>query len=56
MLEILQLVHEINSFPEVFYERGALKNFSKFSDKHKKLSSSIAVLSKDVYENLAKLT
>ena len=26
---ILQLVHEINSFPEVLYERDDLKNFSK---------------------------
>ena len=27
--EILQLVHEISSFPEVLYKIGDLKNFSK---------------------------
>ena len=27
--------YEINSFPEVLYKRSDLKNFSKFSDKHK---------------------
>ena len=36
VVEILQLVHEINSFPEVFYERQVLKNFSKFTDKSNK--------------------
>ena len=35
----MQLVHEISTFPEMLYERGVLKNFSKFKDKHKKLSS-----------------
>ena len=38
-MEILQLVHEISSFPDVLYKRGDLKNFSKFSDKHRKQSS-----------------
>ena len=47
LVEILQLVHEISSFPEVFYEKGVLKNFSKLTDKHKKQSFG-GVLSKDV--------
>ena len=55
LLEILQLVHEIRSFPEVLYKRGVLKNFSKFTDKHKKQSSG-GVLSKNVLENFAKFT
>ena len=29
VFEILQLVHEISSFPEVLYKIGDLKNFSK---------------------------
>ena len=53
VLEILQFVHEISSFPEVIYKRGVLKNFSKFSDKQKKQSSG-SVLSKYVYKNVAK--
>ena len=47
MVEILQLVHEKNSFPEVVYKTGALKSFSKFTDKHKKQPPG-GVLSKDV--------
>ena len=47
VVEILQLVHEISSFPEVLYKKGVLKNFSEFSDKHKKQSSRV-VLWKDV--------
>ena len=43
MVEILQLVHEVSSFPEVLYKRGVLKNLSKFSAKHKK-SSGVTVL------------
>ena len=39
VVEILQLVHEINSFPEVLYKRGGLENFSKFTDKYKRQSS-----------------
>ena len=39
LVGILQLVHEMSSFPEVLYKRGVLKNFSKFSDKHKEQSS-----------------
>ena len=39
VVEIGQLVNEISSFPEVLYKRGDLKNFSKFTDKHKKQSS-----------------
>ena len=39
LVEILQLVHEISSFPEVLCKRGVLKNFSKYTDKRKKQSS-----------------
>ena len=53
--EILQLVHEISSFPEVLYKRGDLKNFSKFTDKRKKQSFG-GVLSKDALKNFAKFT
>ena len=38
VIEILQLEHEISSFSEMLYKIGVLKKFSKFSDKHKKLS------------------
>ena len=46
MVEILQLVHGISGFPEALYERGVPKNFSKFTDKHKKQPSG-GVLSKE---------
>ena len=36
MVEIGQPV--ISSFPEELYKKGDLKNFSKFTDKHKKQS------------------
>ena len=39
VVEIRQLVNEIGSFPDVLFKRGDLKNFSKFTDKHKKQSS-----------------
>ena len=39
VVEIGQLVNEISSSPQVFYERGDLKNFSKVTNKHKKQSS-----------------
>ena len=39
----------------VLYKRGVLKNFSKFSNKHKEQSSE-GVLSKDVLKNFEKLT
>ena len=52
---ILQLLHEISSFPEVLYKRDILKNFSKFTEKHKKQPSG-GVLSKDVFKNFAKFT
>ena len=39
----------------MLYKRGVLKNFSKFSDKHKEQSSG-GVLSKDVLKNFAKVT
>ena len=47
--------HEISSFSEVLYNKGVLKNFSKFTDKLKKQSSG-GVLSKDVLKNFAKFT
>ena len=53
LVEILQLVHEISSFSELFYKRGVLKNFSKLTDKLKKQSSG-GVLSKGVLKNFAK--
>ena len=40
---------------KVLYKRGVLKNFSKFSDKHKEQSSG-GVLSKDVLKNFVKFT
>ena len=39
VVEFRQLVNEISSFPEVLFKIGDLKNFSKFTDKHKKQSS-----------------
>ena len=47
LAKILQVLHEISSFPEVLYNRGALTNFSKFTDELKKQSSG-GVLSKDL--------
>ena len=57
MVEILQLLHEISSFPEVLDKRSVLKNFSKFTNKHKKQSPG-GVLSKeeDILKMFAKLT
>ena len=55
LVGILQLVHEMSSFPEVLYKRGVLKNFSKFTEKYKKQWSG-GVLSKDVLENFTKFT
>ena len=52
LVETLQLVHKISSFPEVLYKRRALKNVSKFIDKHK-MQSSGSVLSKDILKNFA---
>ena len=46
LVEILQLEHEISSFPEVLYKRGVL------TDKHNKQSSA-GVLSKGVLKNFA---
>ena len=54
-LKFCQLYYEISSFPEVLYKRDVPKNFSKFTDKHKKQSSG-GVLSKDVLETFAKFT
>ena len=54
-VQILQLVQEISNFPEVLYKRGVLKNFSKFTNKHKKQWYT-GILSKDVLKNFTKLT
>ena len=51
MVEILQLVHEISSFPEVLNKRGEQL---KIDDKDKQ--SSGGVLSIDVLKNFAKFT
>ena len=53
LVEILKLVHEISNFAEVLFKRGVLRNFSKFTGKHKRQSSG-GVLSKDVLKNYAK--
>ena len=52
LVETLQLVHKISSFPEVLYKRGVLKNVSKFIDKDK-MQSSGSVLLKDIFKNFA---
>ena len=54
MVEILQFLDEVTSFLEVLYKRSVLKNFSKFTDKHKKQSK--GVQRKDVFKNFAKFT
>ena len=50
---LLYLVVEI--WNKLLYKRGFLKNFSKFSDKHKEQSSG-GVQPKDVLKNLVKFT
>ena len=55
VVEILQLVHEVSSFPKVLYKRGCLKNISKFTDNHRKQSSG-CVPSDDGLKNFAKFT
>ena len=50
---LLYLVVEI--WNKLLYKRGFLKNFSKFSDKHKQQSSG-CVQSKDVLKNFANFT
>ena len=52
-IKSLKSTCEIFFSTEVLYKRGVLKNFSKFTDKHKKLSSG-GVLSKDVLKSFAK--
>ena len=39
VIETLQFVHEIGSFPEVLFKKCVLRNFSKLIDKCKKQSS-----------------
>ena len=53
LVEIQQLVHKISSFPDILYKKGVQKNFSKFTDKNKKQSST-GNLSKDVLKKFAK--
>ena len=55
MVEILQLTHEISSFPVMLYKRGDLKTFSKFTDKYKNQSSG-GIMSKDIFKNFASFT
>ena len=55
LVEILQLVYEISSFPEVLYKTGVLKNFPIFTDKHKNQPSE-GVPSKDVLKNFSQFT
>ena len=54
-VEIRQIVNEISSFLEVLYKEDDLKNFSKFTDKHKKQSPEV-FLSEDVLKNFARFT
>ena len=53
LVKIQQLVHKISSFPDILYKKGVQKNFSKFTDKNKKQSST-GNLSKDVLKKFAK--
>ena len=53
-VEIRQIVNEISSFLEVLYKEDDLKNFSKFTDKHKKQSPEV-FLSKDVLKMFLKI-
>ena len=55
VVEILELVNEMSSVPEVLYKSSDLKNFSKFTDKQKKQSTG-DILTKDVLKNFAKFT
>ena len=48
LVEILQLVHEISSFPELPSKKAVLENFSKLTGKCKKQSSE-GVLSKNMF-------
>ena len=51
VVEILQLVHEISSFPEVPYQRSDLESFSKFTGAVARMR-----FVEDILENLAKFT
>ena len=53
LVEIQQLAHKISSFLDILYKKGVQKNFSKFTDRNKKQSST-AILSKDVLKKFAK--
>ena len=52
MNEILQLVHEIGSFPDVLYKRAVLKN----SQINTRSSHSEVFCLKDILKNFAKFT
>ena len=47
LVEIQQLAHKISSLLDILHKKGVQKNFSKFTDRDKKQSST-AILSKDV--------
>ena len=54
---LLYLVVEIFSFLEVLYKRSVLKNFSKFTDKHKRTAiRRYSVKRKDVLKNFGKFS
>ena len=55
VVEILEVAREINSFQDVLFKRGVLKNISNLSGKHKKLWSG-GVLPKDIFKNFIKFT
>ena len=56
VVKILQLVYEINSFPEVLYKISDLKNFSKLQVKTRSSHPEKDVLQKDILKNFAKIT
>ena len=53
VIEILQLVHEISSFPEVLYKRGDLKNFFSVKNVLKKLAKFKDVWKTSLLESLS---
>ena len=53
LVEIQQLAHKISSLLDILHKKGVQKNFSKFTDRDKKQSST-AILSKDVLKKFAK--
>ena len=53
LVEILQLLHEISSFPEVLYKRGDLKNFFSVKNVLKKLAKFKDVWKTSLLESLS---